>query len=257
MKVAFLGATKGMGRSLARLLAERGDRLFLLGRDSTDLERSAQRSRGARRAASAAGVGALRPRAARDLRPRPGRRRAGPRRPRHRRGHRRRLRHAGRARGRLPTRARRLLVVDFTNTVLFCEEARARLLARGGGTLCVFSSVAGERGRKPVVLYGAAKAGLTRYLEGLDHKFHAPGPARRLREARLREDLDDRRPARRRLSRASPTRVARRVLQAIDRGTPVVYAPPAWALGDVRSSAPAALGDAAGRVLTGSFRGAS
>ena len=39
----------------------------------------------------------------------------------------------------------------------------------------MFSSVAGERGRKPVVLYGAAKAGLTRYLEGLDHRFHATG----------------------------------------------------------------------------------
>ena len=71
--------------------------------------------------------------------------------------------------------ARRLLTVDFANTVVFCEEARRRLLARGGGTLCVFSSVAGERGRKPVILYGAAKAGLSRYLEGLDHKFRARG----------------------------------------------------------------------------------
>ena len=42
-------------------------------------------------------------------------------------------------------------------------------------TLCVFSSVAGERGRKPVIIYGAAKAGLTRYLEGLDHKHRADG----------------------------------------------------------------------------------
>src|SRR5439155_15769887 len=74
-----------------------------------------------------------------------------------------------------PDLARRLLTVDFAHTVVFCEEARRRLLARGGGTLCVFSSVAGERGRKPVILYGAAKAGLTRYLEGLDHKFRAQG----------------------------------------------------------------------------------
>jgi decaprenylphospho-beta-D-erythro-pentofuranosid-2-ulose 2-reductase len=69
----------------------------------------------------------------------------------------------------------RLLTVDFANTVVFCEHARGRLLARGGGTLCVFSSVAGERGRKPVVIYGAAKAGLSHYLEGLDHKFRAQG----------------------------------------------------------------------------------
>ncbi len=74
-----------------------------------------------------------------------------------------------------PALARRVLEADFSDTVLFCEEARRRLLAAGGGTLCVFSSVAGERGRKPVVLYGAAKAGLSRYLEGLDHRFRARG----------------------------------------------------------------------------------
>ena len=33
-----------------------------------------------------------------------------------------------------------VLQLDFVNTVLFCESARKRLLARGGGTLCVFSS---------------------------------------------------------------------------------------------------------------------
>ena len=71
--------------------------------------------------------------------------------------------------------ARRTLEADFSGTVLFCEEARSRLLARGGGTLCVFSSVAGDRGRRPVVLYGAAKAGLSRYLEGLDHRFRLRG----------------------------------------------------------------------------------
>ena len=41
MRVVLLGATKGMGRALARLMAERGDALFLLGRDRDDLERSA------------------------------------------------------------------------------------------------------------------------------------------------------------------------------------------------------------------------
>ena len=93
-----------------------------------------------------------------------------------------------RARGRRASSRAALLTVNFANTVVFCEEARRRLLARGGGTLCVFSSVAGERGRKPVIIYGAAKAGLSRYLEGLDHKFRASGPARGLREAGLRQD---------------------------------------------------------------------
>ncbi len=58
--------------------------------------------------------------------------------------------------------------------MIFCEEARRRLMPQGG-TLCVMSSVAGDRGRKPVVLYGAAKAGSVTYLEGLDHKYRAAG----------------------------------------------------------------------------------
>ncbi|HXU05718.1 MAG TPA: SDR family NAD(P)-dependent oxidoreductase, partial [Polyangia bacterium] len=41
-KVVVLGATKGIGRALARQLAVRGDALFLLGRDPTDLAASAR-----------------------------------------------------------------------------------------------------------------------------------------------------------------------------------------------------------------------
>lgn len=227
MKAAVLGATKGIGRALARLLAERGDLVFLLGRDHEDLARSA-----------------------RDVEARSGRGRVGfstcdllepstfaPA-----------LADAERGMGGLdlvvvtaglfapqtaleddPEAARRLLTVDFSHTVLFCEEARRRLLARGGGTLCVFSSVAGERGRKPVVLYGAAKAGLTRYLEGLDHKFRGAG----LRVVCVKPGFvktsmtDGLLPP---PFAGEPLAVARRVLRAVDRGRPVVYAPPAWAL---------------------------
>ena len=41
MNAVILGATKGMGRALARRMAQRGDRLFLLGR-TDDIERSAR-----------------------------------------------------------------------------------------------------------------------------------------------------------------------------------------------------------------------
>jgi NAD(P)-dependent dehydrogenase (short-subunit alcohol dehydrogenase family) len=123
--------------------------------------------------------------------------------------------------------ARRLLLVNFANTVAFCERARKRLLLRGGGTLCVFSSVAGERGRKPVLLYGSGKAGLTRYLEGLDHKFRAQG----LRTVCVKPGFvktsmtDGLTPP---PFAGEPEDVARIVLRAIDRGTPVVYAPSIW-----------------------------
>jgi short-subunit dehydrogenase len=227
VRIVLLGATKGMGRALARLMAERGDRLFLLGRDAPDLERSARdlEIRGKAPAAGTAPCDLERPETFAPA-----------------------LDAAIAALGGLDAvvvtagvfatqdmleadleLTRRLLTVDFAHTVLFCEHARARLLAQGGGTLCVFSSVAGERGRKPVVLYGASKAGLTRYLEALDHKFHArglrvvcvkPGFVKTGMTAGLTPPP----------FAGEPEQVAKVVLAAIDAGKPVVYAPPIWGL---------------------------
>src|SRR5690606_38634357 len=105
-----------------------------------------------------------------------------------------------------------------------CEAARRYLLGRGGGTLCVFSSVAGDRGRKPVVLYGATKAGLSRYLEGLDHRYRSHGlkvvcvkPG--FVKTSMTEGLKPPPFA------GEPEQVARQVVKAIDRGTPQVYSP--------------------------------
>jgi short-subunit dehydrogenase len=42
VNVAFVGATRGMGRALARRLAERGDAVFLLGRDSREMDLTAR-----------------------------------------------------------------------------------------------------------------------------------------------------------------------------------------------------------------------
>ncbi len=233
MKVALLGATRGMGRALARQMAERGDALFLLGRNADDLERSARdlevRAGGASQGNDGASTVGL---AVCDLeRPHtfaPA------------------LAAAEEALGGLDAvvvtagifysqeeleadaeKALRLLDVDFSRTVAFCEEARKRLLATGGGTLCVFSSVAGERGRKPVAIYGAAKAGLSRYLEALDHKFRSEGlvtvcvkPG--FVKTSMTAGLDPPPFA------GEPDAVAKRVLKAIDRGEPEVYAPPIW-----------------------------
>jgi short-subunit dehydrogenase len=126
-----------------------------------------------------------------------------------------------------PVATRTLLTVNFSNTVVFCEAARRRLLEAGGGTLCVFSSVAGERGRKPVILYGAAKAGLTRYLEGLDHKYRSQGlKVVCVKPGFVRTGMTEGLPEP--PFAGEPEAVARQVLRAIDAGQPVVYAPPAW-----------------------------
>ena len=229
MKAVILGATKGMGRSMARRLAAGGAELFLLGRNAEDLARSARDlETRAGRAAGSIGVGFCDLERSEEFGP---------------------AFDAADAAlsgfdcvvvtvGLFATQdeleadgelARRVLTVDFANTVAFCEEARKRLLARGGGTLCVWSSVAGERGRKPVILYGAAKAGLTRYLEGLDHKFRErglrticvkPGFVR----TGMTEGLKTPPFA------GEPDAVAARVVRAIDKGRPVVYAPGIWSL---------------------------
>jgi len=225
VKAVLFGATRGMGRALARRMAERGDSLFLLGRDAEDLARSAKdlELRGAAGSVGTAECDLLEPS-----------------------GFEAALARADDALGGFDTvvvsaglfaaqealesdteLCRSLLDADFSHTVLFCEVARKRLLSRGAGTLCVFSSVAGERGRKPVILYGAAKAGLSHYLEGLDHKFRAQGlvtvtvkPG--FVKTSMTEGLTPPPFA------GEPEAVAASVLRAIDRGRPVVYAPPIW-----------------------------
>jgi NAD(P)-dependent dehydrogenase (short-subunit alcohol dehydrogenase family) len=226
VKVALLGASKGMGRALARLMAERGDALCLLGRDRADLERSAA-DLGIHGAAGTVGIAACDLLDARSFAPALDAAVA----------------HLGGLDAVVVTAGLfaaqetleddtdlrdRLLTANFTNTIHFCELARARLLATGGAArLCVFSSVAGDRARKPVLLYGAAKAGLSYYLTGLDHKFAGaglrtilvkPGFVKTGMTAGLKPPP----------FAGEPEPVARAVLRAIDRGTPVVYVPGAW-----------------------------
>jgi decaprenylphospho-beta-D-erythro-pentofuranosid-2-ulose 2-reductase len=228
VKAIVLGGATGMGRAIARLLTERGDGVFLMGIDAADLARSAADL--STRHPKQAPVGF----AVCDLE-RPDTFAAA-------------LDAADAALAPFDTvvvtaamfatqealeqdveLARRLVTVNYANTVVFCEHARKRLLARGGGRLAVFSSVAGDRGRKPVIIYGSSKAGITRYLEGLDHKFYAmglrvlcvkPGFVKTGMTAGLKPPP----------CAGEPAGVARRVVRAMDRQKPVVYAPAMWAL---------------------------
>jgi decaprenylphospho-beta-D-erythro-pentofuranosid-2-ulose 2-reductase len=233
MKAVVLGATKGIGRAVSRLFAERGHAVFVLGRDEAELDRSARDLE--QRAKVRPGAGDVRCSfAACDLdRPE---------------GFEAALDAADQALGGFDTVvvtaalfgtqdaleadtefARRLLTVNLANTIAFCEHARKRLLARGGGTLCVVSSVAGERGRKPIVIYGAGKAGLSAYLEGLDHKFHAAGLRTVcIKPGFVKTSMTDGLPQP--PFATTPERVAVDMLRAIERGTPVRYTPGIWAL---------------------------
>ncbi len=228
MKAVLLGATKGIGRALARLMAERGDAVFLLGRDLEDLQRSARDLETRSGRGGAVGVAHC------DLE--------------HPMSYALALEAADKALGGFdavvvtaglfgtqdqleadPGLLARVLDANFRGTILFCEAVRKRLLARGGGTLCVFSSVAGERGRKPVGLYGATKAGLSHYLESLDHTYRAAGLRTVcIKPGFVKTSMTAGLPVP--PFAGEPEAVARVALRAIDRGTPAVYAPPIWAL---------------------------
>jgi short-subunit dehydrogenase len=225
VKVAFVGATRGMGRALARALAERGDALFLLGRDAAEMALSA-RDLEARGTHAPVGHGPL------DLGQPAGFAGA--------------LDAADLALGGLdalvvtggafgrqeelaadPARLAAVLEVNFTGTALLCQQAAARLAARGGGLVCAFSSVAGDRARRGNYLYGASKAGLSAFLDGLDLAYRErgvrvlcvkPGFVRTAMTAGLPVPP----------FAGEPEAVAAAVVRAIDRGASQVYAPGIW-----------------------------
>jgi decaprenylphospho-beta-D-erythro-pentofuranosid-2-ulose 2-reductase len=234
-KIAIVGGTKGIGRAVARLLVARGDRVALLGRDLADLAASAG-DLAARAPAGPAAAGAASAPAtalldlARSETFDPA------------------LDDAARQLGGLDTviitagafgtqdaleadaaARERVLSTNFTQTIQLCEAVRVRLLRDGGGTLCVLGSVAGDRARKPVVLYGATKAGLAYYMEGIDLRHRdaglravlvKPGFVRTGMTAGLPEPP----------FAANPEDVAPAIVRAIDRGTPQIYVPAIWRL---------------------------
>jgi short-subunit dehydrogenase len=227
MKAIVLGGTTGIGRAIARRLVERGDAVFLMGLDAADLERSAADLK-AHRPGALVGFAVCNLEQPETFVPA--------------------LDAADAALGQFDTvvvtaamfatqdaleadieLTRRLVTVNYANTLVFCEHARKRLLSRGGGQLVAFSSVAGDRGRKPVAIYGSGKAGIAIYLEALDHKFHAqglsvvcvkPGFVKTGMTAGLKPPP----------FAGEPDRVAKDVIKAMDRRCPVVYTPSIWAL---------------------------
>ncbi len=225
MKVAFVGATRGMGRALARGLAERGDALFLLGRDPGEMDLSARdlESRGAAGPVSHAPLDLARPEGFAEA-----------------------LAAADHALARMdalvvtggafasqddlaqdPARLAALLHANFTGTALLCQQAAERLAAAGGGLVCAFSSVAGDRARRSNYLYGASKAGLSAFLDGLDLAYRERGvPVLCVKPGFVRTAMTAGMPVP--PFAGEPDAVARDVIAAMDARRHVVYAPSVW-----------------------------
>ncbi len=131
-----------------------------------------------------------------------------------------------RARGDL-RHAAQVLATNFTSAALWLLSAAGRVSRKG--TIVVFSSVAGDRGRQSNYIYGGAKGGLAVFAQGLAHELAATGP----RIIIIKPGLIIT-PMTEGMKRSGPLwsdakRAARIVVGAIDRSRgPIVYVPGFW-----------------------------
>lgn len=120
------------------------------------------------------------------------------------------------------------LEINGTSPVLFAEAFALRMEKANHGTIALIGSVAGDRGRKSNYVYGAAKGLVTRYAEGLQHRFAGsgvkvvlikPGPTDTPMTAHLKSTG---------MKLASVDSVAKKIVYAIDGAKATVYVPGKW-----------------------------
>lgn len=127
-------------------------------------------------------------------------------------------------------RCREALEINGISPVLFAEAFAAQMAKQNSGTLALIGSVAGDRGRKTNYVYGAAKGLVTRYAQGLQHRFASsgvrvvlikPGPTDTPMTAHLKQQG---------AKLASVEDVAQGIVNAAERGDAVAYVPGKWRL---------------------------
>lgn len=228
--IACFGATSGIARPVAALLAARGESLILIGRDGAALEAMAselERAYGRRPAVSVWDVLDFR-------------------------GHADRFRDLAAAHGPKdsggqglqgvffavgaqypqdecdadPDKTRLTMDTNLTGPAILIDLFAGHFRRQGRGWISCVSSVAGDRGRGKVLAYGASKAGLSAYLDGLRFRLTGtgvfvqtikPGFVRTRMTAGMTSAL-----------MAEPEKVARAIVSALDRRREVIYVPGIW-----------------------------
>jgi len=123
--------------------------------------------------------------------------------------------------------ARRILETNFTGCVSALNILANHFEPRRAGFICAISSVAGDRGRQSNYLYGAAKAGLSAYLQGLRNRlFHAHVKVLTVKPGFVDTHMTYGRSGL--FLVASPESVAKDIFRAIVKGKDVVYLPWFW-----------------------------
>ena len=171
--MALAGATSGIGLALAEEYARRGWRVALLGRDPERLAAAVASARTVSPGETVVGVlwDATDPR------------RSGPA-----------FDEAARALGQIDLlvyvtglllgggppdyrgdAAARMLEVNALGAMRLLEHAADYMVVAGRGRVAAIGSIAGDRGRRGNPAYGASKAALDAYLEGMRHRLHGTG----------------------------------------------------------------------------------
>jgi short-subunit dehydrogenase len=126
--------------------------------------------------------------------------------------------------------ARRMIGINFTSAALWLLMAVKHVPRDRERALVVLGSVAGDRGRRSNYIYGAAKAGLATFAEGLAHRLHGtplqvvlvkPGFV----DTPMTAHLD-----RSGLLWSKPDAIAAVIDRAVSRKQTVAYAPRFWAI---------------------------
>ena len=123
---------------------------------------------------------------------------------------------------------RAIIDVNFTSAALWLQMAAKHLPRDKPRSIIVISSVAGDRGRRSNYVYGAAKAGLSTFAEGLAHRLHGTN----LHVLTVKPGFVDT-PMTAHLERggllwASPDQVAEGIEQAVRKKQAVAYTPRFW-----------------------------
>jgi len=126
-----------------------------------------------------------------------------------------------------PAEAKRILDTNFLAPVSILSLLANSFEEKREGFLCALSSVAGDRGRQSNYVYGAAKAGLSIFLQGLRNRLFRSG----VRVITIKPGFVDTamtfgRPGM--FLVASPEKVGEHIVQAILKGRDQAYVPRFW-----------------------------
>lgn len=125
------------------------------------------------------------------------------------------------------TYAKKIIEINFTGACSVLTDISNYLGKEGKGFIIAISSVAGDRGRQSNYVYGASKAGLSAFLEGLRNRMFHFG----VRVITIKPGLVDTAMTfglPRMIFLADPEEVGRKIVKTLDKKGDVVYLPWFW-----------------------------